>query len=205
MEKRTIEISLEDAKKWYKSGNKTLRTLVQSVFTESELNTNYKNITCVRDAAEALGLDWSDISGKAYDLAKISKASSAMFKLNIVRQALHLCCKLKFDKGNVYYPFNPLVTQPERYSSTVVGKVKYKDTIYFVLFEYTNLGANYGISGFTARDKMASANAQSSFLGCANKEIAEHFGKYFGALITEAKFGDLKDFSVISYNEIKKQ
>lgn len=101
------------------------------------------------------------------------------------------------------YPFNPLVTQPKRYSSEVIGKVKYKGTIYFVLFEYANLGANYGISGFTTCDKMASASAQTSFLGCASKEIAEHFGKYFGVLITEAKFGDFKDFSVISYNKTK--
>ncbi len=203
MEKRTIEISLDDARKWYDSGNESLRILIRSVFTEAELNTNYKNITCVRDAAEALGLDWLDVSSTAYNLAKISKASSAMFKINIVRQALHLCKTLKFDKGDVYYPFNPLVTQPKRYSSEVIGKVKYKGTIYFVLFEYANLGANYGISGFTTCDKMASASAQTSFLGCASKEIAEHFGKYFGVLITEAKFGDFKDFSIISYNKTK--
>jgi hypothetical protein len=31
------------------------------------------------------------------------------------------------------------------------------------------------------------------------KEIAEHLSRYFGVLITEAKFGDLKDFSVLAY------
>lgn len=36
------------------------------------------------------------------------------------------------------------------------------------------------------------------FLGCASKEIAEHFGKYFGMLITEAKYGDMVDFEIIS-------
>ena len=41
------------------------------------------------------------------------------------------------------------------------------------------------------------ANANIGFLGCATKEIAKHFGKYFGMLITEAKFGDLPDFEII--------
>lgn len=38
--------------------------------------------------------------------------------------------------------------------------------------------------------------ARFGFLGCATKEIAEHFGKYFGMLITETKYAD-KDFEVI--------
>lgn len=35
------------------------------------------------------------------------------------------------------------------------------------------------------------------FLGCASREIAEHFSRYFGTLITEAKYGDLKGFEII--------
>lgn len=137
----------------------------------------------------------------AYDLAQVSKASSAMFKLNLVRQALHLCHKLEFDKGDIYYPFNPLVTKPKNFSN-VLGKVQYKDTVYYVLYEGVNLGVANGISGFVENDSgdtTASASAQTSFLGCANKEIAEHLSRYFGVLITEAKFGDLKDFSVLAY------
>ena len=30
------------------------------------------------------------------------------------------------------------------------------------------------------------------------KEIAEHFSRYFGTLITEAKYGDLKGFEIIN-------
>lgn len=43
-----------------------------------------------------------------------------------------------------------------------------------------------------------SAGANSGFLGCATKEIAEHFGKYFGMLITTAKYADIvKGFEII--------
>ena len=51
-----------------------------------------------------------------------------------------------------------------------------------------NFGSGYGVGG---------ANARFGFLGCATKEIAEHFGKYFGMLITEAKYGDIVDFEII--------
>ena len=44
---------------------------------------------------------------------------------------------------------------------------------------------------------MGGANARFGFLGCATKEIAEHFGKYFGILITEAKYGDMVEFEII--------
>ena len=43
MEKRNIKVTLEQAIEWYNSGNKTLRTLALTVFTEEELtfNINY--------------------------------------------------------------------------------------------------------------------------------------------------------------------
>ena len=40
-------------------------------------------------------------------------------------------------------------------------------------------------------------NSDSWFLGCATEEIARHFSKYFGMLITEAKYSDLKDFEIV--------
>lgn len=42
--------------------------------------------------------------------------------------------------------------------------------------------------------------ANVGFLGCASKEIAQHFGEYFGMLITEAKYGDMVDFKIIKDN-----
>ena len=54
------------------------------------------------------------------------------------------------------------------------------------------------MSYFGSRDGVGFANANIGFLGCASKEIAQHFGKYFGMTITEAKYGDLQDFQIIS-------
>ena len=51
------------------------------------------------------------------------------------------------------------------------------------------------MSSKSRNDRLADANF--GFLGCATKKIAQHFGKYFGMLITEAKYGDMVDFEII--------
>lgn len=44
MEKRTIEITLEQAREWYKSGDKTLKKLALTTYTEEELTISYPDI-----------------------------------------------------------------------------------------------------------------------------------------------------------------
>ena len=53
------------------------------------------------------------------------------------------------------------------------------------------------LSNFFCYGNAGKADANFAFLGCASKEIAKHLGKYFGVLITEAKFGDLDGFEII--------
>lgn len=50
---------------------------------------------------------------------------------------------------------------------------------------------------FCSSHGTCSADTGIGFLGCASKKIAQHFGKYFGMLITEAKYGDMVDFEII--------
>lgn len=54
-----------------------------------------------------------------------------------------------------------------------------------------------GFGSFRPVDGVGHADAAIGFLGCANPEIAQHLGKYFGMLITEAKYGDMVDFEII--------
>lgn len=41
METRNIKVSIEDALRWYKSGDETLKVLALSVYTEDELISYY--------------------------------------------------------------------------------------------------------------------------------------------------------------------
>ena len=125
------------------------------------------------------------------ELETASKASAAMFKLNIIRKALNLGQDLYLTKdpedSYIYYPYNPFVTKSSTYYNSDInsGKMEIIGTIKCEGEEYNVLGGDADGGGV-------------GFLGCANKEIAKHLGKYFGMLITEAKYGDMVDFEIIS-------
>ena len=210
MENRNITVSLNKAKEWFNSGNATLKEIALQAFDKDELTYNFKSITTFKKACMALNLDYMLCLINANNIATISKASAAMFKLNIIRKALNLGQDLHLTKNPedsyIYYPYNPFVTKSSTYYKNeinsgkmeVIGKIKSKGEEYNVLGGSAVDGSRAGLGGFDSFIGMGSASAFTGFLGCANKEIAQHLGKYFGMLITEAKYGDMVDFEIIS-------
>ena len=211
MEKhKKIDVSLDEAIKWYNSGNNILIKFALKAFSKDELAYNFKDITTFEKACEVLGLNYDDMFYFVKDIAKISKSSAAMFKLNIIRKALNLGQDLYLTKNpkdtSIYYPYNPFVTKSSTYYESdinsgkmeVIGKFKCEGEEYNVLGGDADYGDYAGLGGFNSSDGAGNAGANVGFLGCANKEIAQHLGKYFGMLITEAKYGDMVDFEIIS-------
>lgn len=206
---RNITITLEKAVEWYNSGNDTLKEVVLQAFSRDELLYNYRNIKSLRDACEVLGFDYVGIRTTALSIAKISKSSAAMFQLNIIRKALNLGQNLHLTKdpedSYIYYPYNPFVPENSTYFKNelnskkieVIGKIKSEGEEYNVLGGRAVSGGYAGLGYFDSGSGVGDAAADVGFLGCANKEIAQHFGKYFGMLITEAKYGDMVDFEII--------
>lgn len=206
METRNIEITLDKAREWYNSGNTTLKELALQIFNRDELLFNFKNITSFKEACNALNLNYNIISIIVKDVATYSRASAAMFKLNIIRKALNLGHNLSFSKGEdntpIYAPYNPIVRKDcyhykEKINShqEIIGKIKTKNLEYYVFSDYDSIN-NRGLGCFVS-ENLGVAYINAGLLGCATKEIAEHFSKYFGMLITEAKYGDLLDFKVV--------
>lgn len=216
MEKRNITITLEKAVEWYNSDNDSLKELALQAFTKDELIYDFKNITTFKKACKVLNLNYNFIKSQILDLTEISKASAAMLKLNIIRKALNWGQDLHLIKNsgdsNLYYPYNPFITENSDFYESelnsgemeIIGKIKSEGTLYKVLggnaaySEYVGLGLFFYYTGVGA------ANADIGFLGCASEEIAQHFGKYFGMLITEAKYGDMVDFEIVEdkYNHL---
>ena len=207
MKERNITITLEKAKEWFNSGNVTLKEIALQAFNENELVCNFKDITTFKKACDALGLDYDDMFYVTKNIAAFSRASAAMFKLNIIRKALNLGQDLhltKCAKGScLYYPYNPFANESSIYYRDVVnlnrmeviGKIKSEGKEYNVLGgEACNSGST-GLGNLTCSINMGTANL--GFLGCATEEIAKHFGKYFGMLITEAKYADMVDFEIL--------
>ena len=208
---KKIDVSLDEAREWYNSGNKILIKLALKTFSEDELTYNFKNITTFKKACEALGLNYDDMFYITKNIATISKASAAMFKLNIIRKALNLGQDLHLTKdpedSYIYYPYNPFVTKSSTYYKSeinsgkmeVIGKIKSEGEEYNVLGGHAINGGTTGLGYFRSPDGVSDAYANIGFLGCANKEMAQHLGKYFGMLITEAKYGDMVDFEITNY------
>lgn len=205
METRNVTITLEKAREWYNSGDASLKEIALQAFNKDELTCNFKNITTFKKACEVLGLE--DMTRAAEAIATVSKASAAMFKLNIVRKALNLGYDLHLTSSDfhLYYPHNPFITKDSTYYedeifsciTEIIGTIKSEGEEYYVLNKNTFRGGYAGLSDFRSDIGVGYSYANPGLLGCANKEIARHFGKYFGMLITEAKYGDLVDFEII--------
>ena len=207
---KMIDVTINEAKKWYNSSNETLVKLALKAFSKDELTYNFKDITTFKKACEALSLNYDDMFYIAKNIATISKASAAMFKLNIIRKALNLGQDLHLTRdpedSHIYYPYNPFVTKSSTYYKSninsgkikIIGKIKNKGEEYNVLGGNADYSGPAGLGDFYSGTGVGLAAAYVGFLGCANKEIAQHLGKYFGMLITEAKYGDMVDFEIIS-------
>ena len=212
METRNISLTLEEAKEWYNS-NIILRDVALKAFTKEELETaSFKDIKTFQDACEALRLNYGSMLSIFNQLKSVSKASGAMFKLNIIRKALNLGQDLNLVKDPkdscIYYPYNPFVTKNSTYykgeinsgKMEVIGRIKNEGKEYYVLGGQVYQGANTGLGCFCSCGGVGITVDSIGFLGCATKEITEHFGKYFGMLIIEAKYGDLPNFEIIKNN-----
>ena len=200
MEERNITITLDKAREWYNSENESLKEIALQAFNEEELKFNFRNIKTLEDACNALNLDYKNVVIKADYIELYSKASAAMFKLNIIKKALNLGQDLPFTKNSknpiIYCPYNQCVNknstlykdQLKSGKMEIIGKIKVGKTECNILGGdttccYANLGS-YGI--------------YNSLVGCATKEIAKHFSKYFGMTIIEAKYSNLEDFEIIA-------
>lgn len=208
METRNITITLEKAREWYSSNNESLKEISLQAFNKDELTCNFKNITTFQKACEALCLNYGTMLSIINYIKPISKASAAMFELNIIRKALNLGRDLYLVKNpkdiTIYYPVNPITTADSTYykdelktdKEEVIGKIKIDGVLYYV-FNDAFYGGKNGLTDFNHDDKIGFTHACMGFLGCANEEIARHLGKYFGMLIIEAKYGDLPDFEIV--------
>ena len=205
----TINVTLHEAMEWFNSGNATLKEIALKAFSKDELTYNFKDITTFKKACEALSLDYDDMFCITKNIATISKASAAMFKLNIIRKALNLGHGLHLTKtpedSYIYYPYNPFVTKSSIYYKSdinsgkmeVIGKINNEGEEYNVLGGSVDYSGRAGLGYFYSDYGVGVAYSVIGFIGCANKEIAQHLGKYFGMLITEAKYGDLDGFEII--------
>lgn len=210
MEERNITVTLDKAREWYNSGNESLKEIALQAFSENELKFNFRSIKSLKDACKALDLKYSDVVFTASAVEKFSQASAALFKLSFIRKALNLGQDLHLtenpDSSYIHYPNVVFVPEDSTFFSReiksgkmeIIGKIKSDGKIYNVLGGDAIDNSFNGLGQFCITEGVGYTGADGGFFGCATKYIAKHFGKYFGMLITEAKYADLKGVEIIS-------
>lgn len=208
--KKTLDISIDMAREWYNSGNETLRKLALECYSVYELKVvPFEEIKSFEDAVNVLGMDIDETNSIVCLIKKKSKSSAAMFKLNIIRKALNLGYDLRLTKNPInsyiYCPNNELITKNSVYYKEelnsgeleIIGSVNCEEIEFYVLCGNTYYSTSDGLCDFFHGVGVSYSTSIIWYLGCANEKIAKHFGKYFGMLITEAKYGDSDDFKII--------
>lgn len=210
MEERNITVTLDKAREWYNSGNESLKEIALQAFSENELKFNFRSIKSLKDACKALDLKYSDVVFTSSAVEKFSQASAALFKLSFIRKALNLGQDLHLtenpDSSYIHYPNVVFVPEDSTFFSReiksgkmeIIGKIKSDGKIYNVLGGDAIDNSFNGLGQFCITEGVGYTGADGGFFGCATKYIAKHFGKYFGMLITEAKYADLKGVEIIS-------
>lgn len=177
-------------------------TITSNNMLHSSGNESFKNIKTFKKACEILGINYNDVNSVIEDIIKLSnsKSAAAMFKLSVIRRALNLGQDLPFTKNSknpcIYYPYIPCVNENSTLymgqlnsgKMEIIGKIKVGRTECNILGGgttccYANLGFH---------------STYEELVGCASKEIAKHFSKYFGMTIIEARYSNLENFEIIT-------
>lgn len=194
MEKRTIKISIETARDWYKGYNDSLKTLALQAFKEDELKPSYQNIKTLVDVKQALNIsdsNWNNINNIPVTEAKYSALVA------LIRKALHIGVNTSLWTGNYYYPYFYIGKSEDVKKYTSYNCKNIEVTEKFPTGK-TNLsvgggvycGSGAGLAYFGSGYSVGNANANVGALGCISREIAEHFGKYFSHYILKSWYGD---------------
>lgn len=209
MKERNLKVTLDKAREWYNSGNETLREIAVQAFSENELKFDFRNIKSLGDACKVLNLNYDEIIVKSCRVKDISKSAAALFKLSVIRKALNLGQDLHLtknpDSSYIYYPNIPFVLEDstvfyrELKSGTmkIIGKIKSEGKTYNILGGDAIDNSFSGLGQFYITEGVCYTGADGGLFGCATKEITKHFSKYFGVLITIAKYGDKEDFEIV--------
>lgn len=194
MEKRIIKISIETARDWYRGSNDSLKTLALQAFKEDELKPSYQNIKTLTDVKRVLNIsdsNWNNINNIPVTEAKYSAL------IALIRKALHIGVNTSLWTGNYYYPYFYIGKSEnvKKYTSynckniEVIEKFPTGETSLSVGGDLL-AGSFAGLADFYGGDSVGFAYANVGALGCISKEIAEHFGKYFGHYILKSWYGD---------------
>jgi len=198
MKTKTLELNLEKAREWYNGSNESLKELALQAYTIEELQP-FRKIKTFEDACKVLNLDIPKIFTIYYNINTISKATAAMFVLNLVRKALHKFIKIE-DSDNtstdlIFIPLIFVIKVGPNIKAASKDRQDFYSKYYSIIGNMSINDCHYEIYGNSATSSKARDlhNIGNSFVlfDCATKEIAKHLSYYFGTYIAMAIYGGI--------------
>lgn len=194
MDKRTVEVSLQTAREWYKSGNKALKEVALQAFSEEELTReSFRDIKTIDDAIEYL-----KSNNMCYDLieeyhyAPEGSYSETLAAYRIVVAALTNNEGRKLKTGDCYFPvvqFCEIGKEKNCWGSKKIGTIKHDGKKYAVVGGHANYGTSAGIGAFLSYDGVSYSWTHVGFRSVSSKEIAQYISEQFGRLLFEVHYG----------------
>lgn len=194
MDKRTVEVSLQTAREWYKSGNKALKEVALQAFAEEELTRkSFRDIKTVDDAIQYLRDNrlCEDLI-EEFENAPCDSYSEKLCEYRIVVAALTNNGERKLKTGDCWFPvvqFCEIGKEKNCWGSKKIGTIKHDGKKYAVVGGYATSSAYAGLGYFNSVGGVSAFNAHIGFRSVSSKEIAQYISEQFGRLLFEVHYG----------------
>lgn len=133
--------------------------------------------------------DACDVLGIAPIPLKWNQTLNAMYKLQIILNALNNDHKFDLLTGKIWYPwvqFFRVKSMPK--NAKIIGQFRYQDENFALVGGLAVSGGNAGLSYFYSDYGVSDASSLVGIFACKSKKIAEYVSTQFGKLIFTACF-----------------
>lgn len=179
--KAYLEVTLEQAREWYESGNEDLKKLALTAFSEEMLIPSFKEIV---ESEEDYGF-WNTLVCPP----SMTEQLSSLAKLQTVLDALNEGHKFNLLTGTIWYPwvrFFRMKSVPK--DAEVIGHFRYQGEKFALVGGPAYNGGHAGLGSFLSSIGVGNAGSYVGMLACKSEEIAKYVSTQFGKLVFDACF-----------------
>lgn len=194
MDKRTVEVSLQTAREWYKSGNKALKEVALQAFSEEELTRkSFRDIKKVGDAIRYL-----NDNNMCYELIDEYREcpdgsySKKLCEYRIIVAALTNNEERKLKTGDCWFPivqFCEIGKEKNCWGNKRIGTIEHDGKKYVIVGGHAHGGTRAGLGGFHSDGGVSGSYAHVGFRSVSSREIAEYISEQFGRLLFDIHYG----------------
>lgn len=194
MDKRTVEVSLQTAREWYRSGNKALKEVALQAFSEEELTRkSFRDIKTVEDALQYLRDNnmCEDLISE-YQAAECGSYSEKICEYRIVVAALTNNEERKLKTGDCWFPvvqFCEIGKEKNCWGNKRIGIIEHDGKKYAVVGGSASSGTFAGLGYFHSYNGVSYSWTHVGFRSVSSKEIAQYISEQFGRLLFEVHYG----------------